>query len=301
LAITDLLERCPDGHLSDTVQPQSGDANSSACHRVTRRIAAEVPARPIHIGPNVWIGFDVCVLPGVTIGEGSIVGARSVVASDVAPYSVVAGNPARFIRHLDKQEITMVREKLSGKDHCLRDPLLVSPGWRFLRYLIGLRRLGYDPCTIEDSGRWIWTPDQRHFGRRNGNISAVVPILEAHGFADRWAFRGNHPDGQCYGMAEDQILRLYREADAFLNVTGAQEIREEHLAPTPYVESRIRSPPRCGHHRAMVVAALAVHDSLLRREPGCARLPRTGGALHWLPTRQPVVLDLWNNPTTLVL
>lgn len=73
--------------------------------RLPRRIAAEVPARPIHIGPNVWIGFDVCVLPGVTIGEGSIVGARSVVASDVAPYSVVAGNPARFIRHLNKQEI----------------------------------------------------------------------------------------------------------------------------------------------------------------------------------------------------
>jgi acetyltransferase-like isoleucine patch superfamily enzyme len=61
-------------------------------------------ARPINIQRNVWIGFEACVLPGVTIGEGAIVGARSVVAQDVAPYTIVAGNPARFIRGLDPQE-----------------------------------------------------------------------------------------------------------------------------------------------------------------------------------------------------
>jgi tetrahydrodipicolinate N-succinyltransferase len=57
-------------------------------------------ARPIRIGSNVWIGFDSCVLPGVTIGDGSVVGARSVVNQDVPPYTVVAGNPARVIRSL---------------------------------------------------------------------------------------------------------------------------------------------------------------------------------------------------------
>ena len=67
-----------------------------------RRAEADVPARPVRIGSNVWIGFDACVLPGVTIGEGSIVGARSVVAGDVPPYTVVAGNPARVIRALDR-------------------------------------------------------------------------------------------------------------------------------------------------------------------------------------------------------
>ncbi|MFO1434433.1 MAG: acyltransferase [Candidatus Competibacteraceae bacterium] len=65
-----------------------------------RLLSGAIPARPIHIDSNVWIGFDACVLPGVTIGEGSIVGARSVIAEDVAPYTVVAGNPARVIRHL---------------------------------------------------------------------------------------------------------------------------------------------------------------------------------------------------------
>jgi acetyltransferase-like isoleucine patch superfamily enzyme len=61
---------------------------------------SESGAKPVHIGNNVWIGFDSCVLPGVRIGEGSVVGARSVVAEDVPPMTVVAGNPARIIRSL---------------------------------------------------------------------------------------------------------------------------------------------------------------------------------------------------------
>jgi acetyltransferase-like isoleucine patch superfamily enzyme len=58
-------------------------------------------AHPIRIGPNVWIGFDSCILPGVSIGEGSIVGARSVVTQSVPSFSVVAGNPARVVRALE--------------------------------------------------------------------------------------------------------------------------------------------------------------------------------------------------------
>jgi acetyltransferase-like isoleucine patch superfamily enzyme len=65
-------------------------------------IPAETPARPVAIGPNVWIGFECCILPGVTIGEGAVVGARSVVAEDVEPYTLVAGNPARRVRRLEE-------------------------------------------------------------------------------------------------------------------------------------------------------------------------------------------------------
>jgi acetyltransferase-like isoleucine patch superfamily enzyme len=54
--------------------------------------------RPVRIGNNVWVGFDSVVLPGVTIGDGSIVGCRSVVACDVPPFTLVGGNPARVIR-----------------------------------------------------------------------------------------------------------------------------------------------------------------------------------------------------------
>ncbi len=65
-----------------------------------RRFEGGCEPRPIRIEPNVWLGFDCVILPGVTVGEGSIAGARSVVNTDVPPYSVVAGNPARVIRRL---------------------------------------------------------------------------------------------------------------------------------------------------------------------------------------------------------
>jgi acetyltransferase-like isoleucine patch superfamily enzyme len=69
-----------------------------------RRMPRGAPAKPIHIGRNVWIGFDCVVLPGVTIGEGSIVGARSVVTENVPSFTVVAGNPARVIRKIENDE-----------------------------------------------------------------------------------------------------------------------------------------------------------------------------------------------------
>ena len=54
-------------------------------------------ARPIHVCRYAWIGQDAYILKGVTIGEGAIVGVNSVVTSDIPPYSVAMGNPARVV------------------------------------------------------------------------------------------------------------------------------------------------------------------------------------------------------------
>ena len=58
----------------------------------------DLVTKPIIISDNVWIATGVMVLPGVTIGEGAVVGAGAVVAKDVEPWTVVGGNPARFIK-----------------------------------------------------------------------------------------------------------------------------------------------------------------------------------------------------------
>jgi len=50
------------------------------------------------VGNDVWIGRDAWIMPGVTIGNGAIIGTRALVTKDVAPYSIVGGNPARTIR-----------------------------------------------------------------------------------------------------------------------------------------------------------------------------------------------------------
>lgn len=60
-----------------------------------------VKIAPVYICDKVWIGFGAAILPGVTIGEGAVVGAGSVVTKDVKPWTVVAGNPARIIRELE--------------------------------------------------------------------------------------------------------------------------------------------------------------------------------------------------------
>ena len=54
--------------------------------------------KPVTIGNDVWIGGRVIILPGVTIGDGCIIGAGAVVSKDVPPYSVAVGNPARVVK-----------------------------------------------------------------------------------------------------------------------------------------------------------------------------------------------------------
>src|SRR5437762_7088737 len=175
---------------------------------------------------------------------------------------------------------------------------LAGVTYQFLHYLIGLRRLGYDPYYIEDSGRWIYDPHLNEFSPDpTRNLEMVLPVLKAHGFADRWAFRGNYPDGRCYGLSEQQILDLYSEAEAFLNVTGAQEIREEHLrCPRRiYVESDpFVSQVKVAMGDKGMIAMLAAHDTLFTfgENVGTADSAVPVERFSWLPTRQPVALDL---------
>lgn len=61
--------------------------------------------KQVVIGDHVWIAAGVTILPGVTIGKGSVVAARSVVTKDVAPYTVVGGNPAKPIKKRSNIEL----------------------------------------------------------------------------------------------------------------------------------------------------------------------------------------------------
>lgn len=74
----------------------------------------ELPAPPITvIGSDVWIGRSAIIISGVTVGNGAVIGAGSVVTKDVPPYAVVAGNPAKFIKYRFTSDIIKQLEKSS--------------------------------------------------------------------------------------------------------------------------------------------------------------------------------------------
>jgi hypothetical protein len=178
---------------------------------------------------------------------------------------------------------------------------LAGVTFQFLHYLLGLRRLGYDAYYVEDSGRYVYDPllnDTTPEADRN--VQTVAAVLEAHGFAGKWAFRGAYPGGKCFGMSEAALLALYRDADALLNVTGAQELREEHLGCKRRIF--VESDPfpfqvRAAQGEEKTLAALAGHDTHFSfgENLGSADCDVPTSGIVWRPTRQPVALDLWRH------
>ena len=73
------------------------------------------------IGNDVWIGQNVTILPGVHIGDGAIIGLNSVVGSDVAPYTIVAGNPAKVIRKRFDNQLIKLLLKLKWWDKSIKE------------------------------------------------------------------------------------------------------------------------------------------------------------------------------------
>lgn len=90
-----------------------------------------LPAGDTVIGNDVWIGSEAIIMPGVTIGDGAVIGTRSLVTRDVEPYAIVGGNPARVIRkRFDEAVIGLLLEMewWAWSDEQLRDamPILTS-------------------------------------------------------------------------------------------------------------------------------------------------------------------------------
>jgi acetyltransferase-like isoleucine patch superfamily enzyme len=89
----------------------SGGHPTDAQRRARGEPVDKDDVHPIVICDHVWIGMNATVYPGVTIGEGAIISAGSVVMSDVSPYTVVAGNPAGKVVDA-RPRITHPREEI---------------------------------------------------------------------------------------------------------------------------------------------------------------------------------------------
>ena len=75
---------------------------ATANHAIDPRLNRKLSYKPITIENNVWLGANVTILQGVTVGEWSVVAAGSVVTKDVAPFTIVGGTPAKFIKDVPR-------------------------------------------------------------------------------------------------------------------------------------------------------------------------------------------------------
>ena len=72
---------------------------------VEKRNAGFEMAKPITLGDNIWVGGDVTILPGVTIGSGSVIGAKSLVTKDIPANVMAFGNPARVVKKIGMETL----------------------------------------------------------------------------------------------------------------------------------------------------------------------------------------------------
>src|SRR5579872_3691507 len=103
--------------------------------------------------------------------------------------------------------------------------------WLYLNWLRGFQRLGHDVWYVEDDSVWPFDPakntvtDDCSYAVRH-----IRSCMERIGLADRWAFRLADRQGACWGQSESALRDLYRSCDALLNIVGATDLREEHMA-----------------------------------------------------------------------
>ncbi|MCP5382479.1 MAG: acyltransferase [Kordiimonadaceae bacterium] len=91
-------------HFGSNILIGPNTAIISANHDVSIR-SKWAKDNPIKIGDNVWIAANVVILPGVELGDNVIVGAGSVVTKSFKSNTIIAGNPAKVIRHITKEEV----------------------------------------------------------------------------------------------------------------------------------------------------------------------------------------------------
>ena len=172
--------------------------------------------------------------------------------------------------------------------------------WQHIHYVVGLQRLGHEVYYIEDSARLPYNPETFEVNNEFDYATRLLNQLSREfDFRNRWAFCARYlPRNPTAGLSLQRIRKLYREADAVLNICGTQEFNDDLLASDRilYIESDpgveqikidqgVRSTiDYLGRHHALFTFGENV---------GTRKFPVPTHGFKWWPTRQPVVMDLW--------
>ncbi len=172
--------------------------------------------------------------------------------------------------------------------------------WQTVHYLLGFKRLGFDPYYVEAHAR---TPGMLmcHESDDSGALAAefVGDVMRRFGLNGQWAYQALHADGRLYGMSEHELSRLYSSAELIVNLHGGTEPRPEHYdtGRLIYLETDpVQLQVELHEEHRYALDFLEPHVGFFTfgenyGRPGC-RLP-VSDRFVFHPTRQPVVADLW--------
>jgi len=175
--------------------------------------------------------------------------------------------------------------------------------WLYLNWIRAFSRLGHEVYYVEDDtlsqGVWPYDPEQNTVTDDcSYAVRHIADCMNRIGLPDRWAFRLADRVGACWGTSPRGLEELYRSCDALLNVVGATDLREEHLAAPfrVYVQTDpVIAELRLANNDEHTRIAFANHHVIATYgenygAPDCG-IPLNGIA--YKKTRQPVDLDLW--------
>jgi len=172
--------------------------------------------------------------------------------------------------------------------------------WQHVHYIVGLQRLRHHVYYIEDSARLPYNPETFEV---NDDFAYAARLLDRlsreFGFENRWAFCARYLSGNpTAGLSLKRIRQLYREADAILNICGAQEFNDDMLVSDRilYIESDPGVEQiKIDKGAKSTIEYLRRHHAIFTfgENIGTKSFPVPTHRFKWLPTRQPVVTELW--------
>jgi len=172
--------------------------------------------------------------------------------------------------------------------------------WQHIHYVVGLQRMGCDVYYIEDSARLPYNPQTFEVNNEFDYAAQVLDRLsQEFGFRNRWGFCARYlPRTPTAGLPLKRIRQLYREADAILNICGTQELNDDLLVSDRilYIESDPGVEQiKIDKGEKSTIDYLRRHRALFTfgENIGTKSFPVPTHGFKWLPTRQPVVTDLW--------
>jgi glycosyltransferase involved in cell wall biosynthesis len=172
--------------------------------------------------------------------------------------------------------------------------------WQTIHYLLGLRRLGFEPYYVEAHAL---TPSMLMELPTDDGAERAADLIDRtmrrFDLGDRWAFHALHGDGRCLGLSESELRRLYRESELILNLHGGTlpwpELAETGrlvLVETDPVRLQIELHEGLGSSISFLEAHSACFTFAENLGSAECGLP-VSADFHFEPTRQPVALDLW--------